>query len=152
MWHALLCLQQGVADVKQHRWFRGVDWDAVLQRKLVVSSYDCTICPAAWLPVTALLSQELFQRLSMLETRGTLNSILKMAGSMYLPSRTRIFYLSKTFSINFAPLYLSVCLHLCHTCTSNCPRHFRQFPHLSPPKSPLFRYSLVNVIYFHHEM
>ena len=30
-------LQQGVADVKQHRWFKGVDWDAVLQRKLVVS-------------------------------------------------------------------------------------------------------------------
>lgn len=28
-------LKQGVADVKQHRWFRGVDWDAVLQRKLV---------------------------------------------------------------------------------------------------------------------
>lgn len=23
-------------DVKQHKWFRGVDWDAVLQRKLVV--------------------------------------------------------------------------------------------------------------------
>lgn len=32
-----MSMQQGVADVKQHRWFRGVDWDAVLQRKLVVS-------------------------------------------------------------------------------------------------------------------
>lgn len=36
-----LSMQQGVADVKQHRWFRGVDWDAVLQRKLVVSA-SCT--------------------------------------------------------------------------------------------------------------
>ena len=35
----VVSLQQGVADVKQHRWFRGVDWDAVLQRKLVVSVY-----------------------------------------------------------------------------------------------------------------
>ena len=29
--------QQGVEDVKQHKWFKAVDWDAVLQRKLVVS-------------------------------------------------------------------------------------------------------------------
>jgi len=28
-------LQQGVEDVKQHKWFKGMDWDAVLQRKLV---------------------------------------------------------------------------------------------------------------------
>ena len=30
--------QQGVEDVKQHKWFKAVDWDAVLQRKLVVST------------------------------------------------------------------------------------------------------------------
>ena len=30
-------MQQGVEDVKQHKWFKAVDWDAVLQRKLVVS-------------------------------------------------------------------------------------------------------------------
>ena len=30
-------LQQGVDDVKQHKWFRGLDWDVVLQRKLIVS-------------------------------------------------------------------------------------------------------------------
>lgn len=28
-------LKQGVSAVKEHKWFRGVDWDAVLQRKLV---------------------------------------------------------------------------------------------------------------------
>ena len=33
----LFCVQQGVEDVKQHKWFKAVDWDAVLQRKLVVS-------------------------------------------------------------------------------------------------------------------
>ena len=32
-------MQQGVEDVKQHKWFKAVDWDAVLQRKLVVSWY-----------------------------------------------------------------------------------------------------------------
>ena len=39
-------LQQGVADVKQHRWFRGVDWDAVLQRKLVVSGQSPRVSPS----------------------------------------------------------------------------------------------------------
>ena len=33
--------QQGVEDVKQHKWFKAVDWDAVLQRKLVVSGEEC---------------------------------------------------------------------------------------------------------------
>ena len=33
----LFHVQQGVEDVKQHKWFKAVDWDAVLQRKLVVS-------------------------------------------------------------------------------------------------------------------
>lgn len=28
--------------MKQHRWFRGVDWDAVLQRKLVVSALSAS--------------------------------------------------------------------------------------------------------------
>ena len=31
-----LLLQHGIDDVKQHKWFKGLDWDAVLQRKLVV--------------------------------------------------------------------------------------------------------------------
>ena len=34
-------MQQGVEDVKQHKWFKAVDWDAVLQRKLVVSREEC---------------------------------------------------------------------------------------------------------------
>ena len=33
--------QQGVEDAKQHKWFKAVDWDAVLQRKLVVSGEEC---------------------------------------------------------------------------------------------------------------
>ena len=36
----LLHAQQGVEDVKQHKWFKAVDWDAVLQRKLVVSKEE----------------------------------------------------------------------------------------------------------------
>ncbi len=31
-------LQLGVEDVKQHKWFKGMDWDCVLQRKMVVST------------------------------------------------------------------------------------------------------------------
>ena len=31
------CPQHGVEDVKQHKWFKSLDWDAVLQRKIVVS-------------------------------------------------------------------------------------------------------------------
>ena len=30
--------QDGVEEVKQHKWFKGIDWDAVLQRKLQVCS------------------------------------------------------------------------------------------------------------------
>ena len=36
----LFHVQQGVEDVKQHKWFKAVDWDAVLQRKLVVSGEE----------------------------------------------------------------------------------------------------------------
>ena len=32
-------LQDGIEEVKQHKWFRGVDWDAVLMRKVTVSLY-----------------------------------------------------------------------------------------------------------------
>ncbi|CEO94837.1 unnamed protein product (mitochondrion) [Plasmodiophora brassicae] len=28
------CLKNGVDDIKEHRWFKGIDWDAALQRKL----------------------------------------------------------------------------------------------------------------------
>lgn len=35
--YCLLNLQDGVEEVKHHKWFRGVDWDAVLLRKLSVS-------------------------------------------------------------------------------------------------------------------
>lgn len=33
-------LQHGVEDVKQHKWFKTLDWDAVLQRKIVVSRFQ----------------------------------------------------------------------------------------------------------------
>lgn len=35
--------KSGADDVKRHRWFKGVDWQEVAQRKLIVSTYHWVI-------------------------------------------------------------------------------------------------------------
>lgn len=32
----LLCLQNGAEDVMRHKWFKGVDWEEVITKKLQV--------------------------------------------------------------------------------------------------------------------
>lgn len=34
---SFLKIQSGADDVKRHRWFKGIDWQEVVQRKLTVS-------------------------------------------------------------------------------------------------------------------
>lgn len=36
--------QNGADDVKKHRWFKNIDWDAVPLRKLKVTAVSALVC------------------------------------------------------------------------------------------------------------
>ena len=39
---SLSCRQNGAEDIKRHKWFKPIDWDAVYNKKLHVGGSTCT--------------------------------------------------------------------------------------------------------------